>query len=82
MNFLWKRYSRSGSAPPWYYGLMAVAFIAVAIWAGAQRDWLVMAIAIAMVGITAGGARIMRSLRDGSATPRGTGAPRKDGDDE
>ena len=81
MHLLWKRYSRSCAAPPWFYALMAAAFIGLAIWAGAQGDWLVMALAVAMAGVTAGGARIMRSLRDGATPPRGPAASRKDGDD-
>jgi len=81
MHLLWKRYSRSGAAPPWFYALMAVAFIGLAIWAGAQRDWLVMALAVAMIGVTAGGARIMRAMREGTAPPRGPADSRKDEDD-
>ena len=81
MHLLWKRYSRSGSAPPWYYALMAMAFIALAIWAGAQRDWLVMALALAMIGVTAGGARMMRSFRAGTTPPRGPDASRKEEND-
>ena len=81
MHLLWKRYSRSGAAPPWFYVLMAGAFIALAIWAGVQRNWIVMVLAVAMIGVTAGGARILRSLRAGATPPPGSGASRKDGDD-
>ncbi len=69
MYFLWKRYSRSGAAPPWFYAAMALGFAALAIWAIVARDWLVMALALAMIGVTAAGARIMRSRR----TQRGRG---------
>jgi hypothetical protein len=80
MHLLWKRYSGSGAAPPWFYVLMAAAFIGLAAWAAAQGDWLVMALAVAMMGVTLAGARIMRSMRD-ARPPRRPDASRKDGDD-
>ena len=76
MYFLWKRYSRAGAAPPWFYVAMALGFAALAIWAIVARDWLVMALALAMIGVTAAGARIMRSIRRGG--PGGAGAARRD----
>ena len=74
MHFIWKRYSRSGAAPPWFYVALALGFAALAVWAIVEGDWLVMALALAMIGITAAGARIMRSIR--------TSGTRKDGLDE
>jgi hypothetical protein len=62
MFFLWKRYSRSGYAPPLFYVIMAIGFVALATWALTQRDWLVAAIALAMIAVTTGGARIMRNM--------------------
>jgi len=79
MYFLWKRYSRSGAAPPWFYAVMALGFAALAAWAIVARDWLVMALAMAMIGVTAAGARIMRSMRN--AEPHGSGDARRDGDE-
>ena len=82
MHILWKRYSRSGAAPPWFYVAMAVGFAALAVWAIVVRDWLVMAIALVMIGVTAVGARIMRSIRNVEPPAREAGDARKDGDDE
>jgi hypothetical protein len=79
MHLLGKRYSRSGAAPPWFYFVMALGFAALAVWAIVARDWVVMALALAMIGVTAGGARMMRSLRQ-NATPAvgDTGSRRQD----
>jgi len=70
MNFLWHRYSRSGYAPPFFYLLMAAGFIALAVWAAIRHDWLIAAIAIAMLPVTIGGSRIMRRLSAASAASR------------
>lgn len=64
MHLLWRRYSRSGYAPIWFYALMAIGFGALAVWAIVERDWIVLAIAIVMVPVTIGGSRIMRALGD------------------
>ena len=82
MHILWKRYSRSGAAPPWFYLAMALGFAALAVWAIVQRDWLVMALALAMIGVTAIGARIMRSIRNAETPTHGASGTRKDGTDE
>ncbi len=76
MHLIWRRYSRSGAAPLWFYAAMALGFGALAVWAIVQRDWLVMALALAMIGVTTAGARIMRSVR--AAQPRGSGGARRD----
>ncbi len=41
MSLPWRRYARSGYAPPWFYAIMAAGFMALAVWAAVQRDWLV-----------------------------------------
>jgi hypothetical protein len=80
MRILWKRYSRSGAAPPWFYIAMAIGFAALAGWAIVERDWVVMALAFAMIGVTAAGARIMRSIRTAGPPTPGAGAARRDDD--
>jgi hypothetical protein len=64
MHLLWRRYSRSGYAPAWFYALMAAGFIALVVWAAVARDWLVAAVAAAMIIATIAGARVMRRLGD------------------
>jgi hypothetical protein len=68
MFFLWKRYSRSGYAPPLFYVIMAIGFVALAVWAITQRDWLVATIALAMLVVTASGARIMRGMNNAASS--------------
>ncbi len=70
MYFLWKRYSRAGYAPPAFYIAIAIGFVALAVWAMTQRDWLVAAIALAMIAVTAAGARFMRRLSVAAAASR------------
>ena len=70
MFFLWRRYSRAGYAPPAFYIAVAIGFLALAVWALTQQDWLVAAIALAMIAVTAGGARIMRRLSVASSESR------------
>ncbi len=82
MNYLLRRYSRSGAAPPWFYLTMALGFAALAVWAIVARDWLVMALALAMIGVTAIGARIMRSMRPSEPPAPGAAESRKDETDE
>lgn len=63
MHLLWRRYTRSGGyAPSWYYALMAVAFVAIAVWAVVAGDWLIAAIAFVMIAVVAAGAVIMPRL--------------------
>ncbi|TAK72582.1 MAG: hypothetical protein EPO22_00420 [Dehalococcoidia bacterium] len=82
MHLLWRRYSKSGAAPPWFYAAMALGFTALAVWAIVQRDWLVMALALAMIGVTAAGARIMRSVRHAGSPTATAGEARRDGGNE
>ncbi|MBI2723638.1 MAG: hypothetical protein HYX50_01110 [Chloroflexi bacterium] len=60
MHLIWRRYSRSGAAPPWFYVAMAVGYGALAAWGIRERDWLVVILAVVMVAVTYGGARLMR----------------------
>lgn len=62
MHLLWKRYTRSGFAPPWFYTAMSAAFLALAVWGGLRADWTVMALALALAPATLAGARLMRRL--------------------
>jgi hypothetical protein len=70
MNLLLRRYTRSGYAPPWFYAAATIGFAAMAVWAIAQADWIVAAIATAMIPATFFGARVMRQLRDSAAASR------------
>lgn len=70
MQFVWRRYARSGYAPPLFYYVAAAAFIGLAAWAGIQGDWTVMALAIVMAPVTYAGSRVMRRLRDAERTSR------------
>ncbi|MEX2247126.1 MAG: hypothetical protein WEC75_10610 [Dehalococcoidia bacterium] len=63
MHLLWRRYTRSGHAPSWFYVAMALAFAALAAWALVRTDWLVAVVATIMVVATLGGSRLMRRLR-------------------
>lgn len=67
MQLLWKRYARSGYAPGWFYTIAAAAFVALAVWAVVERDWVVAAIAVVMVVAAFAGGRIMRRLVEGLA---------------
>src|SRR3954467_10917540 len=62
MNLLFRRYTRSGYAPPWFYAIAVVAFAGLAVWALVQMDWIVAALGLAMVPVTIAGARVMRRL--------------------
>lgn len=70
MQFIWRRYSRSGYAPPLFYIAVAIGFVALAVWGAVQGDWLVMALALAMVPATYAGARVMRRLGEAEAASR------------
>ena len=81
MNLLFRRYTRSGYAPLWFYALMALGFGALAVWAAVQRDWLVMALAVVMLGVTIAGSRIMRRMSEGKGASQRTTDARRDDDD-
>ena len=52
MHLIWRRYSRSGYAPPLFYFGMAAGFIALAAFSSMRGSWLIAAIAIVMAGVT------------------------------
>lgn len=82
MQFLWRRYARSGYAPPWFYALIALGFVVLATWGAFKRDWTTMAIALVMVGVTVAGSRVMRRLSAAvEASRRRVEADGKDEDD-
>jgi hypothetical protein len=80
MHLLWKRYSRSGYAPPWFYVLMALGFIALAVWGAVRADWVVMGVALVMIPLTIGGSRVMKRLSAAADISR-RDVERKDGRD-
>jgi len=52
MSLLYRRYLRSAGYPPlWFFGLAACGFAGLAIWALVHGDWLVAALALAMVAV-------------------------------
>ena len=65
MHLLWRRYSRSGYASAWLLRALAMAFVALAVWAGARGDWLVLAIALVMAPVTLAAVTAGRWLSDG-----------------
>jgi hypothetical protein len=79
MHLLWRRYSRSGAAPPIFYAIAGAGFVALAVWAAFKGDWLVVAIALVMIAVTGAGARFMRSH---AAQIDAAGSARKDGTHE
>jgi hypothetical protein len=62
MHLLWRRYTRSNYAPPWFYWIMAGGFAALAVWSAIQTDWVVFGVALAMVPVTFAGARVLRRV--------------------
>jgi hypothetical protein len=79
MQFLWRRYARSGYAPPWFYIVLTLGFLGLAVWSGVRGDWPIMAIALVMIPVTIGGSRIMRRLNVAAdASRREVDAQRKD----
>jgi hypothetical protein len=81
MHLLWKRYSRAGYAPPWFYVLMMLGFIALAAWGAARMDWVVMGVALVMIPVTVAGSRVMKRLSTAADASRQEIERRKDGRD-
>jgi hypothetical protein len=52
MHLIWRRYSRSGQPPRWFYPLIASGFVSLTVFGLFAQDWLVAAVAAAMVGVT------------------------------
>jgi hypothetical protein len=69
MHLLWRRYARSGSAPPWFYWLIGAGFTALAIFALVREDWLVAAIAGVIIAVTAAGSVMLRRMIDAGTPP-------------
>ena len=69
MHLPWRRYARSGSAPPWFHWLLGAGFAALAIFAVVRQEWLIAVLAIAMIGVTAGGTVMMRRMTGAGAAP-------------
>jgi len=78
MHLLWKRYTRSGYAPPWFYVLMTLGFVALAVWGAMRADWTVMGIALVMIPVTVGGSRVMKRLAVAADASRREVEQRKD----
>lgn len=81
MHLIWKRYTRAGYAPPWFYVLMTLGFVALAVWGAVRADWVVMAVALVMIPITIGGSRAMKRLAAAADASRQEIERRKDGRD-
>jgi hypothetical protein len=81
MHLLWKRYSRSGYAPSWFYALLAAGFVALAAWAMVRGDWLITALAGVMFVVTPAGSRAMRRLKAAEDASTRAAQGRKEGDD-
>lgn len=64
MHLIWRRYSRSGVAPLWFYAGMAVAFGALVVWATVERDWLAVVLSAVMAPVALAGSWLMRGVRD------------------
>ena len=62
MNIIYKRWSRAGYLPSWFYAVLASGFVSLTILAAFQSEWLAAAIALAMVGVTIAAARYMPRL--------------------
>ncbi|MBI5288681.1 MAG: hypothetical protein HY873_06880 [Chloroflexi bacterium] len=76
MQFVWRRYAKSGYGPPWFSMVMAIAFAGLTVWAIVARDWLTAGIAAVMVIVAAAGVPLMRRLRarlDAAERERRTG---------
>jgi hypothetical protein len=63
MQFIWRRYARSGYAPTWFYAFAAAGFCALIAWAAAARDWLVLVLAVVMLPVCVIGGLAMQRLR-------------------
>lgn len=81
MHLIWRRYSRSGYAPSWFYVVAAVGFAALAVWAAVRGDWLVAAIALVMIGAAVAARSVSRRLAEAADESRRNVAAGKDGRD-
>ena len=81
MHLLYRRYSRSGYAPPLFYAVMALAFVGVAIFGAVNGEWLILAIALVMVAVTIAGSVMMRRLSAAAEQSLQRIGAREDNDD-
>ncbi len=81
MHLLWKRYARSGHAPPWFYAVMAVGFTGLAVWGAVRQDWVVAGVAAVMIAVTVVGSRVMRRLSEAAEASQKAIDAGEDGDD-
>lgn len=70
MFILWRRYSRSGFAPWWLYGLLAVGFAGLAVWAFVVGEWLVGGIALAAIPVAALAIALARRVNEATMASR------------
>ena len=70
MHLLWKRYSRSGMAPAWFYAALALGFVALAVWGAVQQNWIVVIVALVMAPIAIVGSRFIRRNAEPPVEPK------------
>ena len=65
MHLLIGRYSRSGYPSIWFIRALALAFVALTVWAVVRGDWLVFALALVMAVVTIIALPVARRLSKG-----------------
>ena len=76
MFLLWRRYSRSRAAPPWFYVVFALAFAAVAVWGVIAGNWLVVGLGVVMVAVSLSAMQLARLIaRSAQSGARQEGEP-------
>ena len=66
MNIIYKRWSRAGYLPSWFYAILASGFVSLTIIAAVNSEWVAMLLATFMVGVTIAAARYMPRLAHAS----------------
>jgi hypothetical protein len=64
MHLLMRRYARSGYPSAWFLRMLTIAFAALAVWGAVRGDWLVFALALAMVPVTIAAIPLARRLAE------------------
>lgn len=82
MYLLWRRWSRSGYAPPLFYYALAAGFAALAAWAAVRGDWLVVIIAALMLAVAVAGSRVMRRLAEAARASDAAHARNREANDD
>jgi hypothetical protein len=62
MYALWKRWSRAGYMPRWFYAVIASGFVSLTIMGIVRGEWLVAVLAAVMIGVTVAAAWYMPRL--------------------